>query len=77
MLRRTVVATLWFVSIFVAHELAWSIAGSPRQLGLILGVIAAAFIWIDPLRQFHPRSPVMGDRLMSGRIPSEAGPALR
>jgi hypothetical protein len=68
---------LWFVSIFVAHELAWSIAGSPRPLGVILGLVAATIVWIDPLKQFHPRSPVRGDRFMSGRIPSEVGPALR
>jgi uncharacterized membrane protein AbrB (regulator of aidB expression) len=77
MLRRTTVASLWFVSIFVAHELAWSIAGSPRPLGLILGLIAATIVWIDPLRVFHPRSQGMGDRLMGGRIQSEVGPALR
>lgn len=76
MLRRTVVAMLWFVSIFIAHELAWSIAGSPRPMGVILGLIAATIIWIDPLKQFHPRSQGMGDQLMSGRIQSEVGPAL-
>ena len=77
MLRRTTVATLWFVSIFVAHELAWSITGSPRPLGVILGLIAATVVWIDPLKVFHPRSQETGDRLMAGRLQSEVGPALR
>jgi hypothetical protein len=77
MLRRTAVATLWFASVFLAHELAWSIAGSPRPLGVILGLIAATIVWIDPLKVFHPRFQGIGDRLMSGRIQSEVGPALR
>ena len=77
MLRRTTVATLWFVSIFVAHELAWSIAGSPRPLGVILGLIAATIVWIDPLKQFHPQARAIGGQLMGGRMPAEVGPAIR
>jgi hypothetical protein len=77
MLRRTAVAMLWFVFVFTAHEPAWSIAGSPRPLGVILGLIAATVIWIDPLKQFHPRSQAMGKQLIGGRIQAEVGPALR
>jgi hypothetical protein len=48
-MRRTGIATLWFVSFLLFHELAWSIFGSPRLLGLAIGFAAAAFVLIDPL----------------------------
>jgi hypothetical protein len=53
MLRRTAISALWFVSILLMHELAWSIFGSPRPLGPILGIVAASFVWLDPFGQFH------------------------
>lgn len=49
-MRRAIIAGLWFVAAFCMHELAWSIAGSPRVLGLVLGVAAAAFVLIDPIQ---------------------------
>jgi hypothetical protein len=48
-MKRAVIATLWFLSAFCMHELAWSLAGSPRILGLAFGAAAAAFVLIDPL----------------------------
>jgi hypothetical protein len=53
MLRRTAISALWFVSILLVHELAWSVFGSPRPLGPILGIVAASFVWLDPFRQLH------------------------
>jgi hypothetical protein len=49
-MKRAVIASLWFFAAFCLHELAWSIAGSPRLLGLAFGAAAAAFVLIDPLR---------------------------
>ena len=48
-MKRAVIAGLWFFAAFCMHELAWSIAGSPRVLGLAFGAAAAAFVLIDPL----------------------------
>jgi hypothetical protein len=53
MLRRTAISALWFVSILLMHELAWSLFGSPRPLGPILGIVAASLVWLDPFGQFH------------------------
>jgi hypothetical protein len=52
--RRIAVAILWFGMVALAHEVLWSITGSPRLLGLVLGVIVAGFTWVDPTRQLHP-----------------------
>lgn len=49
-MKRAVIASLWFIAAFCMHDLAWSIVGSPRILGLALGAVAAAFVLIDPLR---------------------------
>lgn len=49
-MKRAVIASLWFFVAFCMHELAWSLAGSPRVLGLVLGVAAAAFVLIDPIQ---------------------------
>jgi hypothetical protein len=48
-MRRLGIATLWFVAFLLFHELAWSVFGSPRVLGLAIGIAAAAFVIIDPL----------------------------
>jgi len=77
MLRRTAVSALWFVSILCLHELAWSVAGSPRPLGIVLGALAAAFVWFDPFGQFHPSPrPSLPDGT-SSRIVPEASLAPR
>jgi len=70
MLRRTGISALWFVSIFCLHELAWSVAGSPRLLGVVLGALAAAFVWFDPLGQLHPSArPNLPDGTASQLVP--------
>jgi hypothetical protein len=55
-MKRAVTAGLWFFAAFCVHELAWSIAGSPRVLGLVFGAAAAAFVLIDPLHLLAPAS---------------------
>jgi hypothetical protein len=56
MARRTIVTSLWFASIYLAGEVIWSVAGTPRALNAILAVAAATFVFVDPFRVFHPRS---------------------
>lgn len=53
MARRTLVSALWFASVFLACEVVWSIAATPRFLNSILALSVAAFVFVDPLRQFH------------------------
>ena len=50
MFRRFSISALWFVSFVCLHEVAWSVAGSPRILGLVAGGLAAGFCYFDP---FH------------------------
>jgi hypothetical protein len=56
MFRRLAIAALWFVAFLCLHELAWSVFGSPRALGLAVGGLAAAFFYFDPARLFTWRS---------------------
>lgn len=49
-MKRAAIAGLWFFAALCINELAWSIAGSPRLLGLALGAAAAAFVLIDPIQ---------------------------
>lgn len=58
MTRRTIVATLWFVSMAFGGEIAWSLGVTPRPLGLIVAAAIAGFVWLDPVREFHPRADV-------------------
>lgn len=55
MARRTVVSALWFASIYLAGEVIWSVAATPRALNVILALGAAAVVFVDPFRLFHPR----------------------
>ena len=55
MARRTLVSALWFASVFLAGEVVWSIAATPRILNSIVALSMAAFIFVDPLGQLHPR----------------------
>ena len=54
MARRTIVSALWFASVYLAGEVVWSVADTPRALNVILAVGAAAFVFVDPFRLFHP-----------------------
>jgi hypothetical protein len=54
MLRRAGITGLWFLMVAFAHEIAWSVMGSPRPLGLVLAVAVAGFVWLDPTHLRHP-----------------------
>jgi hypothetical protein len=56
-MRRILIAALWFFAFFCVHELAWSLFGSPRLLGVAVGAAAAAFILIDPVRLVRTERP--------------------
>jgi hypothetical protein len=73
MLRRTGLAALWFVSILWLHELAWSVAGSPRPIGFLLAGFAAAVIWFDPLARFHPSPRLAANDRADDRLIPETG----
>jgi hypothetical protein len=68
-MKRAIIASLWFFAAFCVHELAWSIAGSPRLLGLAFGAAAAAFVLIDPL------SMLAGSSAVASRRASQIGSA--
>ena len=65
-MRRTLIAGLWFFAFLCVHELAWSVLGSPRILGLAFGAAGAAFVLMDPVgliergRQHARQVPVVG-----------------
>jgi hypothetical protein len=61
MSRRLTICAVWFVAFFCLHELAWSLVGSPRVLGLAIGGLAAAFMWVDPLHLARPATTVQPD----------------
>ena len=48
MFKRIVIATLWFAAFLCLHEIAWSVLGSPRAFGVVIGTAAAAFYFFDP-----------------------------
>lgn len=48
MSKRAVAGFLWFLSIWLAYEVVWSVVGTPRTIGPILGLVAAAFVVVDP-----------------------------
>jgi hypothetical protein len=55
MLQRLAIASLWFVAFLCMHEIAWSLFGSPRALGVVLGGTAACFVYFDPKHLFVSR----------------------
>ena len=67
-MRRISIAALWFFAFFCVHELAWSLFGSPRLLGVAVGAAAAAFILIDPIRLVRTERPT------APSVPSSAVP---
>jgi hypothetical protein len=72
MTRRAVVATLWFVAFALAGEILWSIGVTPRPLGLLVAPAIAAFVWLDPIHQLHPRTERPSPAIITAR-PTEAG----
>ena len=62
MVKRTVAAPLWFVSIWLAYGLVAYFTGWPESAGGILGALAAAFVFTDPTGVFW-RSTGQADRI--------------
>ncbi len=56
MLQRLAISSLWFAAFLCLHEIAWSLFGSPRELGVALGVLAAGFVYFDPKQLFVSRT---------------------
>lgn len=56
MLQRLVISSLWFAAFLCLHEIAWAVFGSPRELGVALGVLAASFVYFNPKQLFLSRT---------------------
>ena len=70
MTRRTLVAALWFAAFALAGEVLWSIGVTPRPVGVVVAAAIAGFVWLDPMRQLHPR-PARDHDLAATARPSE------
>ncbi|HEY3163923.1 MAG TPA: hypothetical protein VGJ71_06150 [Candidatus Limnocylindrales bacterium] len=57
MIRRLGVSALWFAATLFANEVAWSVGLAPRPLGLVLAVLVAGLVWLDPFRWIHAPTP--------------------
>jgi len=55
MVKRAVIATLWFFAVWASYELVISFVGLPRVVGPVLGLIAALFWGLDPLGVIYAR----------------------
>ena len=66
-MQRAVISILWFLAFLCLHELVWSIAGSPRMLGLAFGSAAAAFVLMDPVGMLRrgPKTDVATPTLLA------------
>lgn len=75
MFHRMAIASLWFASFLCLHEIAWSVFGSPRILGIIIGGVAAAFFYFDLARLFTVAdSPRPDTRISRHLTPTEGIP---
>lgn len=78
MFQRLAVAFLWFVSFLALHEIAWSLFGSPRVLGVVIGGAAAAFFYFDPSRLFTVASLPQQETKIDRRVtPTDRIPVTR
>jgi hypothetical protein len=69
MSKRAVAGFLWFLSIWVAYEVIWSITGAPRPIGPILGLVAASLVVIDPTGRFWGKPmTATAPRLVASRV---------
>lgn len=60
MTKRAAAAALWFAAMWVGYEIAWSLFGVPRVAGPILAGALSAFVALDPLGLFWPRTSTEG-----------------
>jgi hypothetical protein len=67
MRKRAVAGLLWFFSIWAAYEVIWSVAGVPRPIGPILGLVLASLVVIDPTGRFWGRPFALNLATQSGR----------
>jgi hypothetical protein len=51
-MKRVIAAGLWFISTLCMYELLVSVGDAPRIVGPLLGLVAAAFVLVDPLQRF-------------------------
>ena len=76
MFRRVLVSALWFAAFLCMHELAWSLFGSPRMLGVAIGALAAAYVWLYPTGAFwgrgEPRTQAVAVRAIPDSSPGAA-----
>jgi hypothetical protein len=47
--KRTVASLLWGLTTFCFYELAWSLAGAPRNVGPILAIAVGMLVYGDPI----------------------------
>ena len=62
MKKRVVAGSLWFLAILALYELAWSLAGVPRQVGPVLAFVVSALVVADPANLFWPARPKVHTR---------------
>jgi hypothetical protein len=48
MIKRSVAAVLWFLTAWWAYSIVAFFLGQPTDGGMVLGALAAAFVWMDP-----------------------------
>jgi hypothetical protein len=54
MVKRIASATLWFIAVGWGFNLLGLITGTPPIMGFAIGIVAGAFVGIDPLHLFWP-----------------------
>jgi hypothetical protein len=52
MSKRVLGSLLWFMAMWIAYEIVWSIAGVPRLYGPIIAASVSSFVAIDPRGRF-------------------------
>jgi len=54
--KRALAAFLWFAAAWFGYEIVWSVAGVPRLGGPVVAFLFGAFVTLDPLARFWPKS---------------------
>ena len=49
MKKRTLATALWFFAGWYAGSILLWVLGIEAPLGIVLGVVAGAFVWVDPI----------------------------
>jgi hypothetical protein len=56
MTKRALSSVIWFFAVWLGYEIAWSLIGVPRALGPVIATAIAAFVAVDPMTLFWPRT---------------------